>query len=551
VAAVVAVVALAVALHALQIAGLRRVSHDDTISFLAATGHQGQFQEIVDDRRPPVAHWVPASRWQSLTRIERTLPLRTIARDLGHHDIHPPVYFWLLHVWSLLVGVHLWTGPALNLVLHLFTAVVLWRLARRLLGSPWAAWAVSGLWATLPAVVETAGSSRQYSLATLLSVLMAAAFVRARGTPTTRSIVALGAWTALGMLTLYTFGLGVAGLGLVCVADLVRPARRRSALLRLGAFAGAGVVFLAGQPWLGEMLARQRDQAEPFTVPRMLLRLRLLRDGLPTFAVADLPVAAGLVLLVATAATAVLAWRARPEARPVIWLAVWMPAAMVAAFLAAVSPGAAWQARYFSIALPFVAFLPAAAWPYLRVRPVAVLAVATFCAAAAVNVAAFARAADAPPAVTLDGPQPAVLDNLARGVLLRILWDAPPGLPVYAADQGTLLTTTDRWLRCDPPLPCHGRPVVLATQVQYDATEAGQAALLTEAREVRHVVPAPAIDTIAERYRLSAPTAVASDTPSLDAVGGPSQSGTRSRTARTTTARSTTARSTAATASAP
>lgn len=550
-AAVIAVAALAVVLHALEIASLRRVSHDDTISFLAATGHQGEFQDIVDNREPPVAQWVPASRWQALTRIDEPLPLLTIARDLGHHDIHPPVYFWVLHVWSLVVGVHLWTGPALNLVLHLVTAIVLWRLARRLLGSPSAAWAVTGIWATLPAVVETAASSRQYSLAALLTVLMTSAFLDARTSPTPRAIVALGTWTALGMLTLFTFGLGVAGLGMLCLADLRQPERRRSALLRLGAFAAAGVVFLAAQPWLPEVLARQREQAEPFTVQRMLLRARLLRDGLPTFAVADLPAAAGVVLLVATAVIAVLAWRARPRARPVIWLAVWMPAAMALAFLAAVSPGAAWQARYFSTALPFVAFLPVAAWPYLRARPVAVMAAAAFCAAAAVNVAAFTREAQAPRAVTLDGPQPVVLDNLARGVLLRILWDAPPDLPVYAADQPTLLATTDRWLRCDPSLPCHARPVVLATQVQYDATAAGQAALLDAAREVRRVSPAPAMDMIAERYRLSAPTAVASGTVPSGTVGGPTQSGARSRTARTTMATSTAARSTAATASAP
>ena len=549
-AAVIAVAALAVVLHALEIASLRRVSHDDTISFLAATGHQGEFQNIVDNGEPPVARWVPASRWQALTRIDERLPLLTIARDLGDHDIHPPVYFWLLHVWSLVIGVHLWTGPALNVVLHALTAVILWRFADRLLGSPWAAWAVAGIWATLPAVVETVSSSRQYSLAALLSVVMASAFTRTRTSPTPRSLIVLGTWTALGMLTLYTFGLGVVGLGLVCLADLLRPARRRAALLQLTAFATAGVVFLAAQPWLREMLARQRDQAEPFTVPRMLLRLRLLRDGLPTFAVADVPVVAGVMLLVATAAVAVLAWRARPQARPVIWLAVWMPAAMVVAFLAAVSPGAAWQARYFSIALPFVAFLPVAAWPYLRVRPVALIAVATFFAAAAVNVAAFARAAQAPPAATLDGPQPAVLDNLARGVLLRILWDAPPDLPVFAADQQTLLATTDLWLRCDPALPCHARPVVLATQVQYDATEAGQDALLDAAREVRRVSPAPAIDTIAERYRLSVPTAVASGTASSVRAAGSTQSGAGSRTARTTTLTSTAARSTAATASA-
>ena len=550
----VGIAALAVVLHALEIASLRLVSHDDTISYLAATGHQGEFQAIVDDGLPPVSRWVPASRWQALTRIDERLPLLTIARDLGHHDIHPPVYFWLLHVWALVVGVHLWTGPALNLVLHLLTAIVLWRLARRLLGSPWAAWAVTGIWATLPAVVETAGSARQYSLATLLGVLTAAAFLRARDVPSRRSLVVLGAWSALGMLTLYTFGLLVAGLALVCVADLVRAERRGSAALRLTAFAAAGVVFVACQPWLREVLARQRDQSGMFTVPRLLQRMRLLREGLPAFAIADVPVAAGLVLLLVTAVIAVLAWRARPRARPVVWLAVWIPVAMAAAFLATISPGPAWQARHFSFALPFVAFLPVAAWPYVRARPVAVLAAAVFLAAAAVNVTAFVRGAQVPPAATLDGPQPVVLDNLARGVLLRILWDAPPDLPVYAADQPTLLATTDRWLRCDAPLPCHARPVVLATQVQYDATAAGQAALLTAARTVRRVVPAPALGpiaagyrTMADRYRLSAPLSVASS----DGAGVASQSGARSRTARTTIATSTPARRTAATASAP
>ena len=549
-AAVVGIIALAVVLHGLEIAGLRRVSHDDTISFLAATGHQGEYQRAVDGGLDPVAQWVPAREWQAYTRIERPLPLLTIARDLGHHDIHPPVYFWLLHMWSLMVGVHLWTGPALNLVLHALTAFVLWRLARRVTGSPWLAWGVTGVWGTLPAVVETAGSTRQYSLAALFSVLLVSAFLRAREHPSPRTLLAVGAWTALGMLTLYTFGLVVAGLGLVALVDLRAAERRPAAVRLLASLAVAGVVFLAGQPWLYETLARQSDQAEPFSVARMLLRLRLLREGLPSFAVVDPADGVGPALLLLTAVLAVVAWRANRSARTIVWLAVWLPAVMAAAFLAAVSPGAAWQPRYFSIALPWIAFLPVLAWPVLRVRPVAVAgAAAVFVAAAVVNTAAFVRAADAPPAATLDGPQPAVLDNLARGVLLRILWDAPPELPVYAADQPTLLATTDRWLRCSATLPCHDRPLVLTTQVQYEATEAGQRALLEAARQVRRVVPVGDIDTIAERYRLSAPTAVAWTGGSGDGRGV-TQSGARSRTANTMMPTSTTPRRTAADASA-
>lgn len=555
--AIVAVVALAITLHALEIAGLRRISHDDTISFLAATGHQGEYQRVVDEGVDPVARWVPASRWQAYTRIDRPLPLLTIAQDLGHHDIHPPVYFWLLHVWALLVGVQLWTGPALNLALHAITAVVLWRLARRVLGGPLAAWAVAGIWATLPAVVETAGSTRQYSLAGLWSVLVVSAFLRVRdgdgrGDAGPWHLIALAAWTAVGMLTLYTFGVLIAGLGLVCAVDLLSVARRRSALQRLGAVAAGGMVFVAGQPWLREALARQRDQAEAFTVARMQLRARLLRDSLPSFAVANDGTSTAVGLLIVAVALAVVAWFARPAARPIVWLAVWLPVFLSAAYLAALSPGASYEARYFSIALPWVAFLPVAVWPVVHARPLVVIAAAVaFTSAAIVNLGVFIDAADEPPAATLDGPRPAVLDNLARGVLLRILWDAPPDLPVYAADQSTLLATTDLWLRCDAALPCHDEPLVLATQVQYDATARGQQAILAAAREVREVTPAPDIGTIAERYDLSAPTGgVAGSKSSASSAPGSIQRGARSRTASHTMAHSTAARATAARASA-
>jgi hypothetical protein len=542
--AIVAVIGLAVTHHALEIAGIQRLSHDDTISYLAATGHQGEYQQVVDTGRPPVAQWVPAARWQAFTRIDDRLPLLTIARDLGHHDIHPPVYFWLLHVWTLLVGVNLWTGPMLNVVVHMLTAVVLWLLARHVTGSPLAAWGAVGVWATLPAVAETAASTRQYSLVGLWSITLGWAFIRTREGPTTRGLLAVGAVTALGMLTLYPFGLVVAGFGLVCVADLRLPARRRTALAQLGALAGGGIVFLLCQPWLRETLARQQDQVETFSPALMRLRVEVALHDLPRFAIADLPVQAGVALLIITALLAVLAWRARPAARPLVWLAVWVPAALSAAYVAVLSPGAASQARYFSIALPYVALLPVLAWPYVRVRPLPAIAAAVFVAAAVSNVALATRATDTPLPATLDAERPVVIDNLARGVLLRMLWDAPPSTPVYAASQETLLHTTDRWLYCSEPSPCHQRALTLATQVQYDATTSGQAQILDAAADVRDVTPEPALDDLAERYRLSAPTTGA--VARIWVGGGDIQVGGRSRTASTMITTSAMARSVAA-----
>jgi hypothetical protein len=212
------------------------------------------------------------------------------------------------------------------------------------------------------------------------------------------------------------------------------------------------------------------------------------------------------VLLIVTVVLAALAWRARPQARPVVLLAVLLPVALSVAYIAVLTPGAASQARYFSIALPHVALLPVLAWPYLKVRPVLVGGAAVLVAAAIINTTLAISDADTPSATTLDGRRPVVMDNLARGVLLRILWDAPPSTPVYAADQQTLLSTTDRWLHCEEPSPCHERAVTLATQVQYEATAEGQVQILTVAADVRDVTPEPSLDDLAQRYLLSAPT---------------------------------------------
>jgi hypothetical protein len=316
--------------------------------------------------------------------------------------------------------------------------------------------------------------------------------------------------------------------------------------------AAGGVTFLAAQPWLREVLARQQDQAEPFTVERLVTRAELVFRELPRFAVLDPPLAVAVAVWVGVAVLTVLAWRAWPRARPVVWLAVWLPGVMVVAYLMAVSPGAAYEERYFSIALPYVAFLPVLAWRALRGWPVAVAGVALLAAVAVVNVTVLTTSAAALPAETLDGRRPVVLDNLARGVLLRILWDAPPDVPVYAADQPTLLATTDRWLRCDPGTPCHDTPVLLTTQVQYDATSSGQRALLRAAREVRDVEPAPDLGGIAERYRLSAPTGLTSaDVRGSSVAADRAQSGIGSRTPNQMTISSTAARSVAAAASAP
>jgi hypothetical protein len=77
------------------------LTHDESISFLAATCHQGAYDRMLASGTPPLGQWVPAASWQRFLRVDQRFCFRTISRDLSTTDIHPPAYFWLLHAWGL------------------------------------------------------------------------------------------------------------------------------------------------------------------------------------------------------------------------------------------------------------------------------------------------------------------------------------------------------------------------------------------------------------------------------------------------------------------
>ncbi len=110
--------------------------------------------------------------WQQLVAPEHKLNVGRIAGDLARYDVHPPLYFWLLHGWSLVVGVTARTGPLLNLLIDVGTGLALYRLARGLFAVDRALAAVV-LWALSPASLGTMAVARPYGLFTLMVVLYA------------------------------------------------------------------------------------------------------------------------------------------------------------------------------------------------------------------------------------------------------------------------------------------------------------------------------------------------------------------------------------------
>jgi hypothetical protein len=103
---------------------------------LSATCHQGEFDCTIRPGAPPAGRWAPASEWQRFLAVEHRWCFATIGRDLVATDIHPPAYFWPLHIWTLAFGVGLTTAAWLNAPIDALTALALFALARDLLRNP-------------------------------------------------------------------------------------------------------------------------------------------------------------------------------------------------------------------------------------------------------------------------------------------------------------------------------------------------------------------------------------------------------------------------------
>ena len=65
-------------------------SHDESTSFLDATGHQGEYKDF-----ELLGQWVPASQWQAFLKPGEFWIFDTIAKDLADFDRALPAYFWL------------------------------------------------------------------------------------------------------------------------------------------------------------------------------------------------------------------------------------------------------------------------------------------------------------------------------------------------------------------------------------------------------------------------------------------------------------------------
>lgn len=162
-------------------------------------------------------------------------------------DVHPPLYFWMLHFWRWGSGDSEFGLRLLSAAIGVLTVAATYRLGRAVGGSK------AGLLAALLVGISRfdvwwSQEMRMYALAALLAALSLWAAIRFwdRDRPTDGTLYAL--FTAAGLYTLYLFVSVLVVTNLVWLWVLWRAERRRGELIRWGVVQVAALLLFA--PWL-------------------------------------------------------------------------------------------------------------------------------------------------------------------------------------------------------------------------------------------------------------------------------------------------------------
>ncbi len=178
-------------------------------------------------------------------------------------DVHPLLYYVLLHGWLGLVGTSAFAARYISVLFGVATIPVAARIARDLFGSTVAVTTAIVL-SVAPFGLAYSQEARMYAPLAFWVTLALLGFVRFRQSGDARWLLVL---TLAGALALYSQNLGVltfAALGVWAILDAVN--RRDVRVLRGTVLAGAGMAFL-WLPWLAQIPGQLGKIEQAYWVP--------------------------------------------------------------------------------------------------------------------------------------------------------------------------------------------------------------------------------------------------------------------------------------------
>lgn len=431
------------------------LAHDDAITILGVTCNQGRYAASI-----PAQHWVSAADWQSYWTLKSPGCFGTIQADMAHEDIHPPLYFWLLHAWLMVFGVSVPAALALNFVIVALTAVVIVKTCRLLAVRAGSVCIVGLTWALTMSTRMAATAVRQYSLLGLFSALLLLLVVLWFNRNRLAYLVALVPVVAGGLLTQYLFFIPAAMALLLVGITLLRTHRYRELAVVATGYVVAAMLFVAANPEFAYSMHRGSQQAQSFSWAALPVRIvavlaQLVEPFVPLdpayqFDPVMIAVCGFTALIVLPMVVHVIRWaltlRHERRAVPVTSESVPMlmflgcSAAVVAFFVLFISPEHAMRPIYLYFLTPFlfVGLAVAAQRSARVVASVTTLFVYQF-VGVAVATSVFVLAQTPKPAPPIGSHSAIVLDSDRRGIVPTTLWSVPPDAITYAATQSDLL----------------------------------------------------------------------------------------------------------------
>lgn len=460
-------IAIGVAAYVPKLAAAVFIDHDDAISVIAAACNQSRYASTT-----LAGHWAAAADWQQYWHMQSFGCFGQITHGLINYDIHPPLYFWLLHIWFCVFGISITTGLLLNIVFLSVATVAIYATCRMLSVSQWIAFVATLAWIVSLSTRSTVGAIRQYTLFTMLTallLLLAVLWIQRKRWPYLAGMVAV---MTAGLLTHYQFPFPLATIaGTTALLLWKRHARREVGHLAL-ASAASVALFVAILPHFRQSVLLAHKQAQPFELINLPIRI-----GGSAFSVAQLfnpldwfhPLPYGMldwthpylaiVSLLNIAASIATFWfvlslfrryfkqNLTASSWPLSHLPILSGLATLAMvtlmYVSFISPVHAIGLQYLNFVTPmlFVGIACAAECTLPTIsdrRATTIPAILIACAALATSLSVMQRA-ELVPIRGIGKADSIVLDSTRRGILPTVLWHAKPSTRIYAADQVDLL----------------------------------------------------------------------------------------------------------------
>ncbi|MBN2536275.1 MAG: glycosyltransferase family 39 protein [Spirochaetales bacterium] len=442
------------------------IIHDEVIAFISATGNQEAYHEVVKNKTPPYGKVVLVSEWKKLWTQQCMFCFKKIQSDLVDYDLHPPLYFWLLHLLISVFGVHGWTGLILNFFIELLTAIILYRFTFQLLNSREKAFISIIIWGFLPSTIDTFMTTRQYSLFIFFSLLLIYSiylFMRNEKNSIWNYFIS-GFSICMGMLTFYYFVFIIAGCGIWILLKCRKDKRKKivqSIVILLCSLFCFYIIhpecfkhlekisqIREGNWGLKEFFFRLGAIGVFFSPHRFLLGIRNKTSIMFILSLLFLILFVTFISLIVIKRKSLMAYlnKTGSEKKYLIFILLWIFLYNILLYISFITPEHAMTGRYLSIINPLIALLIVM---FVSKKKVLNLIFIIVISTGIISILAESFFGMYLKGFKVDyykkNTHFIILDNIERGYLPRFLWYMPENIFLIAATEEELINSFSYW----------------------------------------------------------------------------------------------------------